>query len=90
MCRKIFCVMEENRLSRGFPHPGANVDTTVWGRVSTLQSLVNAFDNDPDARRYQDVGLDGLTDEDEQVFFANYLNQLKIVIWFMMKFMQKF
>ena len=25
-----------------------NVDTTIWGRVSTLQSLVNAFDNDPE------------------------------------------
>lgn len=53
-----------------------NVDTTVWGRVSTLQSLVNAFVNDPQARTYQDVGLDGLRDEDERGHFNSYLNSL--------------
>src|SRR5690606_15022897 len=41
-----------------------NTDTTAWGRVSTLQSLVNAFVNDPEARRYQDIGIDGLQDEE--------------------------
>jgi cell surface protein SprA len=51
-----------------------NVDTTIWGRVPTLQSLVNAFDNDPLSRSYQDVGYDGLSDVDERSFFAiNYL-----------------
>jgi len=54
-----------------------NVDTTVWGRVPTVQSLVNAFDTDPDSRRFQDVGLDGLLTEDERTFFANYLEQIK-------------
>lgn len=53
-----------------------NVDTTAWGRVPTLQSLVNAFDNDPTARRYQDVGLDGLRSEDERSFFSDYLNAI--------------
>jgi len=46
-----------------------NVDTTVWGRVPSLQSLVNAFDSDPNAREFQDVGLDGLSDYDERSFF---------------------
>jgi cell surface protein SprA len=46
-----------------------NVDTTIWGRVPTLQALVNAFDNDPAAREFQDVGLDGLGDPDESLFF---------------------
>ena len=53
-----------------------NVDTTAWGRVPTLQSLVNTFDNDPNARRYQDVGMDGLRDEDEVTFFTDYLDAL--------------
>jgi len=53
------------------------VDSTTWGRVPLSQSLVNAFDNDPTARGYQDVGLDGLSDEDERTFFADYLDQLE-------------
>ena len=58
-----------------------NVDTTAWGRVSTLQSLVNAFVNDPQARRFQDIGLDGLRDEDERLFFQDYLNQLRDLVY---------
>ncbi|MFC2100945.1 cell surface protein SprA [Bacteroidota bacterium] len=46
-----------------------NVDTTIWGRVPTLQALVNAFDNDPNAREYQDVGYDGLRNLDELAYF---------------------
>ncbi len=46
-----------------------NVDTTIWGRVPTLPALVHAFDNDPAARLYQDVGYDGLRDDDERTFF---------------------
>ncbi len=45
-----------------------NVDTTVWGRVPTVQAVVQAFDNNIESRRYQDVGLDGLSNEDELVF----------------------
>lgn len=53
-----------------------NVDTTIWGRVPTIQALVNAFDNDPNSRHYQDVGYDGLTDEDERSFFQTYLESI--------------
>ncbi len=45
-----------------------------WGRVPSSQSIVNAFDNNADARPFQDVGLDGLRSEEETQFFANYLN----------------
>jgi cell surface protein SprA len=45
------------------------VDSTIWGRVPALQSLVDAFDNNPEARPFQDVGFDGLRDEDERSFF---------------------
>ncbi len=55
-----------------------NIDTTAWGRVSTLQSLVNAFDNNPQSRKYQDVGFDGLGDDDERTFFEQYLEELRL------------
>lgn len=60
-----------------------NVDTTIWGRVPTTQSIVNAFDNDEQARKYQDVGYDGLGDMngtgDEQSFFSEYVNSIALL-----------
>ncbi|MCD6354878.1 MAG: cell surface protein SprA, partial [Prolixibacteraceae bacterium] len=74
-------VLKDSRKSfeNGLPTTDAltNVDSTIWGRVSTQQSLVNAFDNDPKSREYQDVGFDGLDDQDEQSYFAKYLDELK-------------
>ncbi len=55
------------------------VDTTVWGRVPIIQSLVNAFNNDLESRQYQDVGLDGLSDNDENSFFSEYLDSIRIL-----------
>jgi len=56
------------------------VDTTMWGRVPTIQALTNSFDNNPDSRPYQDVGLDGLMDVDESSFFdSDYLQQLAVL-----------
>lgn len=53
------------------------VDTTSWGRVPTEgQALVDAFDNNQESRSYQDVGLDGLRDDDERTFFSTYLSNL--------------
>jgi len=55
-----------------------NVDTTIWGRVPTLQDLVGTFSNDANARQYQDVGYDGLQDADERSFFENdYLKAIR-------------
>ena len=54
-----------------------NVDTTKWGRVPSLQSLVDAFDSNPESRQYQDIGYDGLSDEDERSFFRNFLNVMQ-------------
>lgn len=56
------------------------VDTTAWGRVPVVQSFVNAFDNDIESRKLQDVGLDGLGDEDERSFFQEYLDDLAQVV----------
>lgn len=55
-----------------------NVDTTVWGRVPTLQSLVDNFSNEAGSRAFQDVGLDGLRDQDELTFHAvDYLEVIQ-------------
>ncbi len=57
-----------------------NVDTTIWGRVPTTQPIVNAFDNDAESRKYQDIGYDGLSSThgmtDEQSFFSDYLEAI--------------
>ena len=56
-----------------------NVDdsVSVWGRIPTNFSIVEAFDNDPTSRAYQDVGLDGLSTADEKLFFDSvYMQQL--------------
>lgn len=61
----------------GLPADGSdeNVEFTVWGRVPTVQLIVNAFDMDPDARAFQDVGYDGLQDSRERTYFKeNYLD----------------
>ena len=57
-----------------------NVDTTVWGRVPTVQAVVHAFDNNIESRRYQDVGLDGLGNQDEISFFDSYLQAVGAVV----------
>ena len=66
----------------GMPVDGdtAKWTRTVWGKVPTGKSLVYAFDNtNADARALQDVGLNGLTSEEERSWpaYASYLNQIK-------------
>ncbi|MEN8228035.1 MAG: cell surface protein SprA [Bacteroidota bacterium] len=63
------------------------VDTTVWGRVPLTQSLVQGFSAGDETRKFQDVGLDGLSSlsslssNDEVQFFSeqpdDYLNQIE-------------
>ena len=62
----------------GLPVDGsdADVEYTVWGRVPTTQMIVNAFDNNPSSRQYQDVGYDGLSSDQERIFHSNYLERL--------------
>lgn len=54
-----------------------NIDTTTWGIVPSVQAITNGFDNNTQARQFQDVGLDGMNDEQERVFYAKYLEALK-------------
>ena len=53
--------------------------STNWGRVSRQNSLTYAFENASDARPRQDVGLDGLPNDDEYTFssYEAYLNELR-------------
>ena len=57
----------ENGLSKNF-----DLNNTIeneWGRVTTKQYLTKYFENDSDLREIQDVGLDGLKDDDELEYF---------------------
>ncbi len=65
----------------GLPTPSipSPVDNnTVWGKVpaNPLQ-VTNAFSNNPDDRQFQDVGFDGLTDDEEKDKFTQYLADLQ-------------
>ena len=70
----------KRQYENGLPTPtnNARVDNnTVWGKVPAIPlQVTNAFSNNPDDRQYQDVGLDGLSDDEEKVKFAPYLAQL--------------
>lgn len=50
-----------------------NSDFTPWARVTTQQTVVNAFDTDPNSRVNQDVGLDGYNNDRERSAFAAYV-----------------
>lgn len=62
----------------GIPFSGdqSAAATTTWGKVSTQQFLTNAFDNTDGAREKQDIGLDGLTNDEERAFFNSFLSSV--------------
>ncbi|TGE27746.1 cell surface protein SprA [Hymenobacter metallicola] len=43
---------------------------TPWGRVTKQQFLTDAFNTTPGGRARQDIGLEGLDDNEEKTFFA--------------------
>ena len=57
-------------------NPNRRVDTTNLSVVPVGQQITQAFDNDEETRRLQDVGLDGLDDEAERRQYADYINAL--------------
>ncbi|HEY0898826.1 MAG TPA: cell surface protein SprA [Sphingobacteriaceae bacterium] len=66
-------------LENGLPADGdaSKFDITTWGRVPKLQPVIQAFDNNPEARKLQDVGLDGLDDDNERRSFADFIAQAR-------------
>ena len=67
----------------GLPLDNDNTDVTqtVWGKVSTLISLTYSFNNS-NGRLLQDVGLDGLSDDEEKQHptYVSFLNALREVL----------
>ena len=64
----------------GIPYDGNDqyLTETVWGRVSQQNSLTYSFDNNNGARVAQDVGLDGLPNNDEFAFptYSQYVEEI--------------
>ncbi len=71
----------KRQYENGLATPANNAredSSTVWGKVPAIPlQVTNAFSNTPSDRQYQDVGFDGLTDEEEQQKFSDYLNLLR-------------
>ncbi|EMR04546.1 T9SS outer membrane translocon Sov/SprA [Cesiribacter andamanensis] len=68
----------QHGFENGLPPDGnlegnANVTRTDWGYVTNRQYLNNAFDLNESSRRFQDVGMDGLPNEQEANFFRDVL-----------------
>ncbi|MDR1810922.1 MAG: cell surface protein SprA [Prevotella sp.] len=78
-------VLKDGRkfFENGLPPDGdpSLVDTTAWGKVPKRQSTVYAFDTDRgvEARRRQDVGLNGLSTAEEYEFqtYKQYLEDFR-------------
>ncbi len=65
--RKMF----ENGLpGDGVQIPGENVEITPWSSIPKNQSLLYAFTEDDNSRVNQDLGFDGINDEDEKQRFG--------------------
>lgn len=58
----------------GLPEDGgtANTTSTIWGKVPSNQSLVYTFSSDPEVRKKQDVGLDGMNNEEEAAKYPDF------------------
>ncbi len=64
----------------GLPGPAnqsRRVDTTEWSVVPIAQQITRAFDNDPETRELQDVGLDGLDNAGERTKYDNYVQTIR-------------
>ncbi len=64
----------------GLPTPVGNftVDTGRYALTPSGQIINKAFDNDPNARDIQDVGLDGMNDDLERQLLSNYLKNIEL------------
>src|SRR5690606_4996459 len=71
-------VIRDGRLGfeNGLPPDGnlAEAIQTPWGYVANREYITNAFDNSAAARANQDVGLDGIGDDNEKRFYDSLLN----------------
>jgi len=77
-------ILRDSRLAfeNGLPTPGEDrqLDQTAWGAIPRSPIIVNAFNNDPESRNLQDVGLDGLDDAGELDRYADIIDQYRTSI----------
>lgn len=63
----------------GMPEDGDPNESQInpeWGRTPSRQYLTSAFENVASSRPNQDIGFDGLRNDEEASFFSGYLNSL--------------
>jgi len=75
-------ILKDGKLSyeNGMPIDGDTTQATrtVWGYVPKTQPpIIYAFDNSATSREFQDIGLDGLKNSNENTFFQDYLTNLQ-------------
>lgn len=72
-------ILRDSRMSyeNGISTQEGTMDSTTWGRVPKLPPLVDGFDNDPNLRPIQDIGLDELNDEAERTRKAAFLQNIQ-------------
>jgi cell surface protein SprA len=72
--RKMFLKDGRKQYENGLPEAGSNQPTipTIWGKVPASQSLIYAFDTNNANRAVQDLGLDGINDEEEASLFPSF------------------
>ncbi len=77
-------VIQDNRhgFENGLPADGDTTKTlrTPWGRVTNEQYLTNSFDNSTEARYNQDIGLDGVKDDDEPEFYKDFIQSIEPIL----------
>lgn len=56
------------------------VEETVWGKVAKTQPIIQSFENTDQSRSFQDIGLDGLTNDQERLFHRNFLNRSQAIL----------
>lgn len=68
-----------NFFENGLPENGDPAEAQInadWGRTPSGQYLTGFFTNDATARANQDVGFDGLRDDEEADFFADFVSSV--------------
>jgi cell surface protein SprA len=55
---------------------------TAWGKAPKVQFITDAFDNSENSREKQDIGLDGLSNEEERNFahISEFLSKIKTTV----------
>ncbi|MDD7449960.1 MAG: cell surface protein SprA, partial [Treponema sp.] len=66
----------------GLSSSSATYNTNVWGKWATQSAVTYAFNTNSGSRSKQDVGLNGLSSNEEAEYdtYKNYLNQIRPIV----------